>query len=242
MADTLEELRKLPPDARIKKLKELAEQRKKEIEEAQNLMKISEDEIDQVKKLEEKIPIPQMISENMGTLTTGEEREIFETHHFVGRKMRDTKKERRPVEKREEKIGELEEVVEKEAEGKRLAPVTERAYGAIIELSRKPVEYFNGVFQELNQKAYDAGGIVKLQKEDRMRLEYANAGWDKKLEEISAGRYEPSKKGFKETVLTERLRDKLQSMYHSQADSGERTPGQEHEFQGSGEQEKKYFS
>ena len=230
MAD-IEELKKLSPEERLRRLKELEKKRKVEIEEAQKLMKQSEAELDQQRKLQEKIPIPQLISEQMETLTTGEEREMFRSHRFLGRR---AEQERRKRPKTKEET--LEETLEKEAPRREMP--TERAYGAILELSQKPVEYFASVFQEFEQKMYDAGGMENLPKEDRLHFEYASRGWDKKLEDIEAGRYEPTKEAFKETVLTERIRDKLQSMYRSQA-SGEALTKLDHEFK-EFEEEPKY--
>lgn len=48
--DTLEELKKLPPQERVRKLKELEEQRKKELIEAEKLLKSSMDELDRQRK------------------------------------------------------------------------------------------------------------------------------------------------------------------------------------------------
>lgn len=236
--ENIEDLKKLPPEQRLKKLKELAEKRKQEIEEAQRLMKASEEELTQTKRLEEKIPIPQIAAEAMEALETEEEREMFRTHRDIKGKEKPKPPTPKPTKGEREEEKTLEETVEKEAPQRELP--TERPYGAILETSKKPIEYFSNFFQEIRQKTYDVGGLQNLPTEDRLRFEYANAGWEKKLEAIETGRYEPeSRATLREAVLTEHMRHKLQSMYHSQAAGTERAPGQEHEFK-EFEEEPKY--
>ena len=78
----IKDIKKLSPEERIKKLKELEEQRKKEIEEAHKLLKTSEDEVEEKRKLKENIPIPQLTSVDVGSLFSKEEKDLFETKHY----------------------------------------------------------------------------------------------------------------------------------------------------------------
>ncbi len=73
-------LQSLSPEERIKALKQLEIARKKEIAQAENLIKETEREIE-VAQTVKKIPIPQLRSIDPSTLFSGEERAIFETHH-----------------------------------------------------------------------------------------------------------------------------------------------------------------
>ncbi|HLD18695.1 MAG TPA: hypothetical protein VJB90_01670 [Candidatus Nanoarchaeia archaeon] len=74
------ELERLPPAERIRKLKQIEEDRKKEIKEAENLIRSSEREIE-VAETVKRIPLPQMRSVDPSTLFSREEKAIFETHH-----------------------------------------------------------------------------------------------------------------------------------------------------------------
>ena len=66
MADDLKDL---PPEERIKKLKELEKKRKKEIEEAQKTIKESEDEITERFKWRQKVPMPEFASDDLTGLS-----------------------------------------------------------------------------------------------------------------------------------------------------------------------------
>ena len=85
MAEKLEELKRLPAEERIRRLRELTEKDKKEIEEAQSLLKESETEAQEKKKEIDKIPIPQLKSVDIDSLFGEEEKQVFEAKRFVGR-------------------------------------------------------------------------------------------------------------------------------------------------------------
>ncbi len=76
----VEDLKKLSPEERIKRLKELEEERKKEIEAAESLIKETAREIAEEKK---QIPIPEARATDLATLNTAEEKQIVSTHHFL---------------------------------------------------------------------------------------------------------------------------------------------------------------
>jgi uncharacterized protein YdaT len=101
-----EELKKLPPEERIKKLKEEQEKRKKEIKEAQALVDESVMEIEEYEEKKE-IPIPQTKSDDMSNLVSEEEREMFRAKRFVSG-------EKKTAERESPDESVLEEVVEKE--------------------------------------------------------------------------------------------------------------------------------
>ena len=107
MAEDIDKAKKLPPNERLRKLRQIAKQRENEMKEAQDLIKQSSNEILGEKRLlEEKIPIPQVASEHENILTN-EELDIFETHRQKVRQ----KEETATIPQRQE---ELEETVEKE--------------------------------------------------------------------------------------------------------------------------------
>lgn len=108
----LDELKSLSPQERIRKLKEMEEERKNEIEQAEKLIKESNVEIEEERKELERIPIPQLKTVDIQGLFTAEEREIFKVKRFVEEKgsLEDELKEKES--KR------LEETVREEAERK----------------------------------------------------------------------------------------------------------------------------
>lgn len=83
MADVdTEDLKKLSPAERLKRLKEIELQKKKEIEEAQKLLRDTSEEIEEEEKKKENIPIPQVAATDEAILFTVEEREVFRLRRF----------------------------------------------------------------------------------------------------------------------------------------------------------------
>jgi len=78
-----EEIKKLSPEERLKKLKELQEKSKKEIEEAQQLMTESQRELEIKEEHERDMPIPQLTSIDIDSLFGQEEKELFRAKRFV---------------------------------------------------------------------------------------------------------------------------------------------------------------
>lgn len=78
----VEDIKKLSPEERIKHLKELEEERKKEIEEAESLIKETVREIAEAEE-KKRIPIPEARATDLATLDTVEERQLVATHHFL---------------------------------------------------------------------------------------------------------------------------------------------------------------
>ena len=78
-----EEIRKLAPEERIRRLKELENGRKKEIEEAEALMKDSMIEIQDVQE-KKHAPISQVKAHDISQLLTAEEKRMFRTARFEG--------------------------------------------------------------------------------------------------------------------------------------------------------------
>lgn len=78
----LEELKKLSPEERIKKLKELQEKDKKEIAEAQKMIGQSEEQLAVEHELKD-IPIPQLKAVSIDELFSPEEKELFKAKRFI---------------------------------------------------------------------------------------------------------------------------------------------------------------
>ena len=83
MAD--ENLDNLPPEERIRKLKEMEKKRKQEIEDAQKKIKESEAELTERFKWKEKVPLPEFAQDDLRGLSE-EAREILQ-HRGVSKKI-----------------------------------------------------------------------------------------------------------------------------------------------------------
>ncbi|MBI2580442.1 hypothetical protein HYV85_01400 [Candidatus Woesearchaeota archaeon] len=83
MPESVDELKRLSPQERIKRLKELEEERKKEIEQAEELIKETVREIADAEE-KKRIPIPQAKATDLSSaLATSEEKELVATHHLL---------------------------------------------------------------------------------------------------------------------------------------------------------------
>jgi len=95
----IKELKNLPPEERIKRLKEIEEMNRKEIEEAHKLIQESEVEIEEQEKEKEQIPIPQVRAADIDMLVGEEERRVFATKRYVDVR-RKADEETEPVERK----------------------------------------------------------------------------------------------------------------------------------------------
>lgn len=166
----IEDARALPPEERLKRLKELEDERKREIEEAEALIRDSMREIADVSERKH-APIAQVKAGDISHLITAEEKEIFKTARF-GEGGRGAAE---PV--REEGI---EHIAAK-------APVEESnskqpVYGQAIEDARKRVDYSSAMFQESKKEekgfydsARDIGNVSstyeRQQRDERKKRE-----------------------------------------------------------------------
>ncbi len=78
----IDEIKKLSPEERVKRLKKLEEEKRKEIEEAEKLMKESVGQLEREEEIRRKIPVPQMKAVDIGQLFTKEEKQIFAAKRY----------------------------------------------------------------------------------------------------------------------------------------------------------------
>ena len=72
--------RALPPEDRIKRLKELEEERKKELEEMEKEIDSSEKELQLEEQVRQKVPVNQLRAVDVSQLQSEEERQLFAAH------------------------------------------------------------------------------------------------------------------------------------------------------------------
>ncbi len=131
----IEEVRKLEPEERVKRLKEIEVERKREIEEAEALIR---DSVREINESEEKkhVPIKQVAAEDISQLITAEEKRMFRTARFA-----DASGEHHEEETREQHgMHNLEGVAEEEARNKQ-EPSHAPVYGKALEDARKGIDY-----------------------------------------------------------------------------------------------------
>ena len=107
----IDDLKKLPPEERIKRLKEISEKGKKEIEEAQKRIKESEDEAEDNADMLRKVPIPQIKAVDIESLFSEEEKDAFSTMRFIDRKKIVVKKSRSQQDQKQTQDTNLEQAV-----------------------------------------------------------------------------------------------------------------------------------
>ncbi|MBD3249315.1 hypothetical protein GF336_04685 [Candidatus Woesearchaeota archaeon] len=205
--DELEELKKLSPKERIAKLKEIQEKDKKEIEQAQELIKESEEQAEKEDE-KEKIPIPQVKSADIDSLFSAEEKQLFMEVRLEQKKQ---KTEETPEEKKEKKES-LEEVA---AEAPKLPEEQqEKAHIQYLEQqSQKPADMLYNRTKEIYSEAKDKGYVSPKHMNELRDIEYATR---KKMEDIEQGKYtDATKEAARDMVMTERIKNWLEDKYES---------------------------
>ncbi|MBI2664321.1 hypothetical protein HYX10_03195 [Candidatus Woesearchaeota archaeon] len=135
----LEEIRKLEPEERIKRLKEMEDERKREIEEAEALIRDSMLEIGEA-EVKRHAPIEQVKAHDLSQLVTGEEKEVFKTARFAT----ETR-----AEQPEEEIN-LEEMAEDAKEdAKEKGQGSRPLYGQALEDAKAKVDYSSKVQKDV---------------------------------------------------------------------------------------------
>lgn len=165
----LEDIKKLRPEERIRRLKELEKKRKEEIEKAEELIRSSEHELRVEEELRD-IPIPQVKAVNIEQLFGAEERRVFKTKRFIPEETIEVA----PTPTEEERERSLEETVSQEA------PTAAEASGPVYGLTRERVEenlgeLYNAIREEAREEMREmreraAGG--PWTEEDDRQLEY----------------------------------------------------------------------
>lgn len=205
MAD---DLKNLQPEDRIKKLKELEQQKKKEIEEAHKQIRDSERELTEKQKIKEKIPIPQVARQDLKDLTA-EEQDIIRTHRGL---------------KKEEKKSEVEEKIEKaDKKSKESADLEFLAREKVdlplqlmqseytLHLSQRPMHDLYSEMTKINQAVEDKGYVNA---EEQRRVQYLSSAVERKLDDIESGKYSFNEDVALAASLVQQMGAKLRDVYH----------------------------
>ena len=222
-------LKELPPEERIKKLKELEQQKRKEIEDAQKQIKDSESELSERQKVKEKVPIPEVAAADLRELTE-QEQEIVRTHRGLRK------------ENKNQSAG-IEEATEEEAERAKKKSRSEsnsKEESSLEELTarEKPdfdrgqllqAEYTRFLSQKPMHSLYDEVKGIKAVVEDKgyinheeeRRIAYLSSAVERKVQDVQSGKYSFTEDVAMAASLTLQMGSKLKNLYRSEED-GER--------------------
>lgn len=201
--EDIEDLKRLSPEERIAKLREIEKKRKKELEEAEKLMRESYTEIEDKEKEKRKVPIPQVKADEggMADVFVGDEKELWKTKRFVSE---------RPIEEEKPEEGEALErrVIEEEARERSVAEQAdiEARKQYQINLSKQPIEQLDNRLKAYEQLA-KSGNMTEEQKEAAYNV--TQAAWYKQ-EAVQEGAYKASAEEIRDIAdRSKNLRDYL---------------------------------
>lgn len=215
-----DDLKNLPPEDRIRKLKELEKEKKKEIEEAHKLLRESEEELTEKHKWKEKIPIPEVAKEELEELSE-EGKQLLKLHKGL-RVKPPAEEEKETVAPRRRKGG-LEETVEqekvtlpREAQGMEYGPQRESQFGMEYRpLSEKPLGELYQDALALKQSVDEKGYISRA---DEQRAEYLTGVVEDRLRSAEEGEYSLTKDTARAASLMMRIGEEIQTVYKRKSD------------------------
>jgi hypothetical protein len=188
----VDDLDKLPPEERIKKLKELEKKQKEEIKKAQDLIKKSEEELEEKEEEKRKIPVPLLKSVDIEHLFGGEEKDLFETKRYV--------KKEKP----------LEETVVEEKPKLTQEQVEQLQVQYSVQRNTEMDKIYNRV-KEVYQQFKETGEVTAKQMGEVVAAAYATR---QKRDDIEAGKYtEFSDAINKEMNVTYKMIKMMQDKY-----------------------------
>lgn len=191
VAKDLEDLKKLSPRERLRKLRELQKKNKEEIEKAQDMMRESEREIEIEEGLKD-IPIPQVKAVDVQSLFSPEEKEVFRMKRFAHKAPNLIEEEAQVQEQS------LEETVAEEAEQREIT--TGPHYGAALDEAKELMNTLVNAYGAIKELANGAEqGTLSADNAARL-ASYAEAA-----QQVYQAGVEPTEELHKVVHETERL-------------------------------------
>ena len=209
-----ENLDNLPPEERIKKLKELEKKRQKEIEEAKKKILESEKELTARDEWARKVPIPQFSQNDLVGLSA-EGKEILAVSKGIKVKKKDDEDDEDSEESVEKKVEKIEnDVVDLESlarESVDISPEFMQSEYAQY-LSQQPMGDIYNEIKDINHTVEEKGYISA---EEERKVGYLASAVEKKVEDAEAGKYSFNEDVAMAASLTRRIGSKLRGMYQS---------------------------
>jgi len=179
MVTKLNEIKKLSPEERIKRLKKIEEENKKEIDEAEKIINDSIREIDFKEKIKD-LPIPQIKAVDIESLFSPEEKEVFAAKRYKDLVVRHVEEETAEIP--------LEETVKQEEPKATKEELAAHIQYQVLtdDLRREPTE---NVVQELGDIYHQAKEGTGITGEQMTRAYAANVVARERQQEIESGTY-----------------------------------------------------
>ncbi len=211
MDQELEDLKNLSPDERIKRLKEIQERRKQEIEQAQELMSLTEEELKQRQIEKDQLPIPQLKSDTFENLLGETDREMFRMKRFTSEKIIDSDAKSSGTATQQLEEVPLEETLRRDApqlSADQRAAMEKEQY--VKQLAMLPAQQLYNAIKGI-QESYQSSGIITDQQ--RGELYSLDKAMQEKTDAIRAGEYNPSEYIKKEVDAGSSIINKLMRDY-----------------------------
>ncbi|MBT6774313.1 hypothetical protein HOA91_02985 [Candidatus Woesearchaeota archaeon] len=208
-----ENLDNLPPEERIKKLKELEKKRQKEIEEAKKKILESEKELTARDEWARKVPIPQFSQNDLVGLSA-EGKEILAVSKGIKVKKKDDEEdddesvEKKVVEKTKDDFADLETLARESVD----LPLELMQSEYAQHLSQQPMRNLYDEIKTINHTVEEKGYISA---EEERKVEYLASAVERKVEDVEAGKYSFNEDVAMAASLTRRIGSKLRGMYQS---------------------------
>lgn len=200
MVAKLNEIKKLSPEERIKKLKGVKEKNKKEINEAEKLIRDSIREINIQEEIKD-LPIPQIKAVDIESLFSPEEKEVFAAKRY---------KDLRHVEEETAEIP-LEETVEKEKPGITKEELEAQKQYQILELRREPTENVVQEIENIYRQVRETGGVTG---EQMTRAYAADVVAGERQRDIERGTYRRISEEISDQLgITKQIFNSIQEKY-----------------------------
>jgi hypothetical protein len=203
--EDIEDAKKLSPEERIRRLREIAKRDEDEIRKAHDMIKASEGELEEEEKAKKQIPIPQLKSVDVGTLFGKGTQEdlMFKTKQF--REAPGEEPEEGTVVEEEP----LEEAVARE-------PIREAAREEAArqqymqQLVRAPAEQLAERMRNIYEGAMDKGYVSKSEIQEVYTISYA---LEEKQADIRSGSYTADQKAKEEILGSSSILKALKDRY-----------------------------
>ncbi|MBI2573039.1 hypothetical protein HYV86_04230 [Candidatus Woesearchaeota archaeon] len=228
-SSTKDAISTLQPEDRIKKLKQLEGEKKKEIAEMEKLIKESEKEITEQRKFVEKVPIPQVAQQDLLGLSE-EAKQLLKTHRGVDSLKSDLLDSVVPVagvskrkSKEDEGAGNLEQTVAREPTRDLPHPAMSQYW---IEAQRAPAVFDSAYVAHLKHtpaidlyKEMSVIGELVSQKgyataDEMRRVEHIAGAMEEKIKDVQRGKYSSFTEDVaKAALVTQTLGSKIRDAY-----------------------------
>jgi len=202
-----ENLDNLPPEEKIKKLKELEKKRKQEIDDARKKIQESEKELTARDEWARKVPIPQIAQEDLVGLGV-EGKEILEVHKGIKEKKEEVLESVDEIAKETEEEFSLEALAKEKVE---LPPeIMQSEYAQ--HLSQQPMgnifEEIKDIYHAVEEKGY-------ISKDEERKVEYLASAVERKVEDVETGKYSFTESVAMAASMSRSIGSKLRGMYQS---------------------------